>query len=116
MEHCLWVHAPAHNPDTMLTCLACANLLQQMRLPTRVFVSQVGYHLGVHAPGHKHPTDYWRAGHNVLLAHAAAVQIFRQAVPDGKVGIVANSDFFEPLTSSAADQVCWAWVIVFVIQ
>ena len=70
----------------------------------------MGYHLGVHAPGHKHPTDYWRAGHNVLLAHAAAVQIFRQAVPDGKIGIVANSDFFERLTTSAADQVCQALV------
>ena len=73
---------------------------------------QVGYHLGVHAPGHKHPTDYWRAGHNVLLAHAAAVQIFRQAVPDGKIGIVANTDFFEPLTTSTADQV---WMIVIAI-
>lgn len=67
---------------------------------------QVGYHLGVHAPGHKHPTDYWRVGHHVLLAHAAAVQIFRQTVPDGKIGIVANTDFFEPLTTSTADQVC----------
>ena len=41
----------------------------------------------------------------MLLAHAAAVKRFRQTVPDGKIGIVANSDFFEPLTSSAADQV-----------
>jgi len=66
---------------------------------------QVGYHIGVHAPGHRHPTDYWRVGHHVLLAHAAAVQRFRQALPDGKIGIVANSDFFEPLTNSAADKV-----------
>lgn len=66
---------------------------------------QVGYHIGAHAPGHKHPSDYWRVGHNVLLAHAAAVKRFRQTVPDGKIGIVANSDFFEPLTSSAADKV-----------
>ena len=66
---------------------------------------QVGYHIGAHAPGHKHPSDYWHVGHNVLLAHAAAVKRFRQTVSDGKIGIVANSDFFEPLTSSAADKV-----------
>ncbi|KAL3135675.1 hypothetical protein ABBQ38_006148 [Trebouxia sp. C0009 RCD-2024] len=65
---------------------------------------EVGYHIGAHAPGHKHPSDYWQVGHHVLLAHAAAVKRFRQTVPDGKIGIVANSDFFEPLTSSAADQ------------
>ncbi len=41
----------------------------------------------------------------MLLAHAAAVQRFRQTLPDGKIGIVANSDFFEPLTNSAADKV-----------
>lgn len=68
-------------------------------------LTQVGYHIGVHAPGHRHPTDYWRVGHHVLLAHAAAVQRFRQTLPDGKIGIVANSDFFEPLTNSAADKV-----------
>ena len=68
-------------------------------------MAQVGYHIGAHAPGHKHPSDYWRVGHNVLLAHAAAVQRFRQALPDGQIGIVANSDFFEPFTSSAADKV-----------
>ena len=56
--------------------------------------------------GHKSTTNYWRAGHNVLLAHAAAVQRFRQVVPDGKIGIVANSDFFEPLTNSTSDNVC----------
>jgi len=44
-------------------------------------------------------------GHHVLLAHAAAVQRFRQTMPAGKIGIVANSDFFEPLTNSAADKV-----------
>ncbi|KAL0039349.1 hypothetical protein WJX79_004246 [Trebouxia sp. C0005] len=65
---------------------------------------EVGYHIGVHAPGYRHPTDYWRVGHHVLLAHAAAVQRFRHALPDGKIGIVANSDFFEPLTNSAADK------------
>lgn len=73
---------------------------------------QVGYHIGAHAPGHKHPRDYWQVGHHVLLAHAAAVKRFRQTVPDGKIGIVANSDFFEPLTSSAADQVIEACVPV----
>lgn len=46
------------------------------------------------------------AGHNVLLAHAAAVQTYRnryQAMQGGKIGITNNMDWREPLTTSPAD-------------
>lgn len=42
---------------------------------------------------------------NVLQAHAAAVQRFRQLVPSGKISINLNCDFGTPYSSSAADQV-----------
>lgn len=45
--------------------------------------------------------------HNVLQAHAAAVQEFRAIVPDGKISINLNSDWGEPYSaSSPADKVC----------
>ena len=44
--------------------------------------------------------------HNVLQAHAAAVQEFRTVVPDGKISINLNSDWGEPSNkNSEADKV-----------
>eukprot|EP00891_Asterochloris_glomerata_P005291 jgi/Astpho2/5291/e_gw1.00074.33.1_t len=65
---------------------------------------ELGYHLGVHAPGHVHPSDHWRVGHHVLLAHAAAVQHFRRLVPHGRISLNANTDYAEPLTDSQEDK------------
>ena len=42
---------------------------------------------------------------NVLQAHAAAVQEFRSAMPDGKISINLNCDWGEPYSSSEADKV-----------
>ena len=47
----------------------------------------------------------WQCVANVLRSHAAAVPLFRQLVPKGKIGMALNSDWCEPLTSSAEDQV-----------
>ena len=47
----------------------------------------------------------YRCVHNVLAAHAAAVQRFRELVPRGKISINLNCDFGTPYSSSAADQV-----------
>ena len=47
----------------------------------------------------------WQCVANVLRSHAAAVQLFRQLVPKGKISMALNSDWCEPLTSSAEDQV-----------
>ena len=60
----------------------------------------------MHAPGHVHPSDHWRVGHHVLLAHAAAVQRFRHLVPNGRISLNANTDYAEPLTDSQEDKVC----------
>lgn len=47
----------------------------------------------------------WTATHNVLLAHADAVQRFRALVPTGKISINFNANWAEPLTDSAKDKV-----------
>jgi beta-glucosidase/6-phospho-beta-glucosidase/beta-galactosidase len=52
-----------------------------------------------------HGRDPWIGGHNVLNAHAAAVDRYRttyQRVQGGRIGIVLNSDWAEPKTLAAA--------------
>ncbi len=47
----------------------------------------------------------WVVTHNVLLAHAAAVERFRALVPQGNISINLNAEWSEPMTSSVADKV-----------
>ncbi|CAK0738170.1 hypothetical protein CVIRNUC_001004 [Coccomyxa viridis] len=63
-----------------------------------------GYSSGGHAPGIRDTRQAYNCVYNVLQAHAAAVQEFRSAVPDGKISINLNSDWGEPYSSSAADK------------
>ncbi|KAK7264503.1 hypothetical protein RJT34_32112 [Clitoria ternatea] len=47
------------------------------------------------------------AAHNMILSHAAAVDIYRnkyQIEQGGQIGIVEHIDWFEPLTNSTADK------------
>ncbi|XP_061345549.1 beta-glucosidase 46-like isoform X2 [Gastrolobium bilobum] len=47
------------------------------------------------------------AGHNIILSHAAAVDIYRntyQTEQGGKIGIVIHTDWFEPYSNSTADK------------
>jgi beta-galactosidase len=69
-------------------------------------VAILGYGLGVFAPGKKSMDYPYIAGHNLILAHAKAVDIYRkqyQPVQQGKIGITNNCDWREPLTNSAED-------------
>jgi len=52
-----------------------------------------------------HGRDPWIGGHNVLVAHAAAVERYRtayQPAQGGRIGIVINSEWAEPKTLEAA--------------
>ncbi|MBR7127394.1 MAG: beta-glucosidase [Lentisphaeria bacterium] len=62
-----------------------------------------GYGLGSHAPGRKSDREAFIAGHNLLLAHAYTVELFRKNNYDGKIGITLSSGFNLPLTNTAAD-------------
>eukprot|EP01089_Gocevia_fonbrunei_P019324 TRINITY_DN6812_c0_g1_i1.p1 TRINITY_DN6812_c0_g1~~TRINITY_DN6812_c0_g1_i1.p1 ORF type:complete len:498 (+),score=101.60 TRINITY_DN6812_c0_g1_i1:57-1550(+) len=76
-----------------------------------------GYGTGTNAPGRcsdrkicafgDSSTEPYIAGHNVLLSHAKAVQIYRQKYQKeqkGEIGITVDCTWGEPLTSDFADQ------------
>jgi beta-glucosidase len=66
-------------------------------------ISWLGYGLGQHAPGRTSESDALAAAHNVLLAHARAVEILRRDVPEGRVGITIDLVEIQPASESAAD-------------
>jgi beta-glucosidase len=69
--------------------------------------SVLGHGFGTHAPGRKSGTEPWMAGHNLLLAHARAVRIYREKYAgrqEGQAGLVMNCDWRVPLTNSDADR------------
>jgi len=69
-------------------------------------VAILGYGQGVFAPGRISNDEPYIAGHNLLLAHAKAVKIFREEFQPkygGKIGITNNCDWREPLTNSKQD-------------
>jgi len=71
---------------------------------------------GIHAPGRCSPptcaagnssTEPYLCGHSVLLAHSAAVNLYRQkyqAQQKGRIGITLNTDFGVPYSSSSDDK------------
>ncbi|XP_020245593.1 beta-glucosidase 24-like [Asparagus officinalis] len=74
-----------------------------------------GYSLGWHAPSRGvegvefgNPlTEPYIVTHNLILAHAAVVQLYRdhfQAIQRGQIGIVINSIFFKEYSDSEADK------------
>ena len=70
-------------------------------------VSILGYGQGVFAPGRTSNVEPYLAAHNLLRAHAAAVDVYRskyQAKQGGEIGITNNCDWREPLTQNPADQ------------
>ncbi|KAE9342817.1 Beta-glucosidase 4 [Phytophthora fragariae] len=65
----------------------------------------LGYGIGIHAPGRKckPQTEVYLSAHNLLLAHARAVEAYRnefQAVQKGRIGITLNCDWREPAPTS----------------
>lgn len=68
------------------------------------------YGNGDFAPGIVYgETGKWRCGHNLLLAHAKAVKIFREggykAKHDGRIGMALWSEWSEPWTQSEGGEV-----------
>lgn len=70
-------------------------------------VAMLGHGQGDCAPGRISSDEPYRVGHQLLRAHARAVNIYRdqfQSQQNGKIGLTCNSDWREPLTDSPADQ------------
>lgn len=81
-------------------------------------VAALGYDTGFFAPGRcskafgnctegNSATEPYIVAHNLILSHAAAVQRYRQkyqAKQKGRIGILLDFVWYEPLTKSTADQ------------
>ncbi len=66
-------------------------------------VSDSGYLHGVHAPGHRSLEEAPRAGHNLLRAHAAALQAIR-AEGGRQAGLVVSLEPMTPASERPEDQ------------
>lgn len=70
-------------------------------------VAILGYGQGVFAPGRISNTEPYLAGHNLILAHAKAVKLYRskyQHLQRGRIGITNNCDWREPLSDKIEDK------------
>lgn len=69
--------------------------------------AMLGYGQGAFAPGRTSNSEPYLAGHNLLRAHARAVDVYRtryQSSQKGIIGISNNCDWREPLTDKTADR------------
>lgn len=69
----------------------------------------LGYGWGIHAPGRKAKghVEAYLAAHNLLLAHAKAVDLYRREfkpTQQGRIGITLNCDWREPKPSDDAQE------------
>ena len=67
----------------------------------------LGYGQGVFAPGRTSNSEPYQAAHNLLLAHAYAVDVYRnefQLAQKGQIGITNNCDWREPKTELKEDK------------
>lgn len=70
-------------------------------------VAMLGYGQGIFAPGRISTAEPYLAGHQLIRAHAFAVERYRkkfQHVQKGRIGITNNCDWREPLNDTAADR------------
>ena len=70
-------------------------------------VAMLGYGQGVFAPGRISNSEPYLAAHHLILAHAQAVQCYRQkhqSLQKGQIGITNNCDWREPLTAEDQDK------------
>lgn len=63
-----------------------------------------GHLLGVHAPGKRSLTAYFKVIHNLLLAHGKSLQVIRGINPDSRAGISLSYSPVHPATDSEKDR------------
>ncbi|MCB0706473.1 MAG: beta-glucosidase [Saprospiraceae bacterium] len=70
-------------------------------------IAMLSYGQGIFPPGRVSNIEPYQVGHNLIKAHAKAVDLYRtkfQPSQKGRIGIANNCDWREPLTDSAADK------------
>lgn len=76
-----------------------------------------GYAKYFMAPGYIYPgVPSYLCTHNLLKAHAVAVDLYRRRGYNGKIGITVDSFWFEPKTSSYSDQLAVEHAIEFYVS
>jgi len=63
----------------------------------------LGYGHGLHAPGLCHAQAAYQSAHHMLLAHALAVQVYRQGNYGGKIGLILNLNHILPASQRPED-------------
>jgi beta-glucosidase len=67
-------------------------------------VAELGYRLGIHAPGRTDGEAALAAAHHLLVAHGSAIAAIRAAAPGVPVGIVLDFEPKHPATPHILDQ------------
>lgn len=69
-------------------------------------VAILGYGQAIFAPGRISTSEPYQAAHNLIRAHAYAVDVYRSKFrgQNGRIGITNNCDWREPLTDSEEDR------------
>lgn len=67
-------------------------------------VSLMGYADGTFPPGRSSVSEAMLAVHHLHLAHAKAIQVFREGRHKGEIGIVIDIQNYQPKTDSEADR------------
>ncbi|KAJ4837604.1 hypothetical protein Tsubulata_050401 [Turnera subulata] len=73
-------------------------------------------HVNPNCTGGDSSTEPYISAHNMILAHAAAVKVYRekyQASQKGEIGITLNSNWFISMTDSLADRLAVARALAF---
>lgn len=63
----------------------------------------LGYGAGLHAPGLCDASKAYQAAHHLLLAHAKAVQVYRQGGYSGQIGLILNLNHLLPASDRPED-------------
>ncbi len=63
----------------------------------------LGHAYGIHAPGICDYSQAYQSAHHLLLAHARAVQVYRNGGYDGKIGLILNLNGIKPASDMEED-------------
>lgn len=64
----------------------------------------MGYGQGIHAPGICDATKAFQTAHHLMMAHARAVELFRQSGYPGEIGLILNLNGLRPASDSEEDR------------
>ncbi len=64
----------------------------------------LGYGHGIHAPGICNAQAAYQSAHHLMVAHAKAVQVYRQGNYGGEIGLILNLNHLQPASERPEDR------------